>query len=81
MDVCFGENTLQKENSSYTAIKNNLKVKSINTAGRAMTTLTKGNSQASLQGIAYDDRLYLNHISRKDRNAEMVEMKIWDQDA
>lgn len=46
-----------------------------------MTTLTKGNSQASLQGIAYDDRLYLNHISRKDRNAEMVEMKIWDQDA
>lgn len=35
----------------------------------------------SLQGIADDDRLYFNHISRKDRNAEMVEMKIWAQEA
>lgn len=35
----------------------------------------------SLQGIAYDDRLYFNHISRKARNAEIVEMKIWAQDA
>lgn len=78
VDVCFRENTLQKENSCYTAIKNNLKVKSINISRRVMPTSTKGIPKW-VSG---------HHLSwptifqrRKDGNTEIVEIKIWAHDA